>query len=264
MNVTINKHLSRNNKPMTFTRQEVWKWKEHTGDCAFCPIVQPLPHKGKKVKVTLQHAMQAKPRSVAELQLYSFFNPGARLGWMIPPHAPAALSRERTRYPLYRSLGVYLCGKCRPDSGTNHGPSSPKRAFITNALSRPRMKECRSLRTVSLFVGVGSHCRPTDGSPSKQRPENPPEQLHHRGLDLYGRPWSTAIALSSWERTPGSHTTQGACCIQDAATPSSAHNAASPAQCGSHVSGRCRWTRWHSLWARRYEGSGGLQISALL
>ena len=62
-NVTINKYLNRNIKPMTFTRQEVRKWKEHTGDCALCHIVKPLPNKGKKLKTTLQHAMQAQPKA---------------------------------------------------------------------------------------------------------------------------------------------------------------------------------------------------------
>jgi hypothetical protein len=81
--------------------------------------------------------------------------------------------------------------------------------------------------------------------PSKKCPEHPREPLHYSRLDLYGRPRSMAIALSSWERTLGSHTTQGASCIQDAATPSSAHIAAIPVQCG-----RCRLIRWHSLWAR--------------
>jgi hypothetical protein len=63
---------------MTFKARKYGNEKNTQMTVLFYHIVQPLPHKGKKVKVTPQHAMQAQPGSVAELHLHSFFNPGAR------------------------------------------------------------------------------------------------------------------------------------------------------------------------------------------
>ena len=61
--------------------------------------------------------------------------------------------------------GCVLVRNISPTSSSNPGFSSPKQAAITTALSRPRVKECRSLRTVSLFVEEVSHWRQNDGSP---------------------------------------------------------------------------------------------------
>ena len=114
--------------------------------------------------------MPWRPRPDAEQSYTYTLSSSPALDWgEWPRHAPAALSRERTRYPFYRRfgeyrLGEYWCGKCRPRSGSNAGSSSPKRVAVTGALSRPRAKECRQLRTVSIFVEEGSHWTLTDGT----------------------------------------------------------------------------------------------------
>jgi len=39
-------------------------------------------------------------------------------------HAPAALTQGKTRYPLYRRLGLDRCEKYRPHQDLISGPSS--------------------------------------------------------------------------------------------------------------------------------------------
>ena len=46
-----------------------------------------------------------RPKREPEVQVYSFFNFGARWGGGGQRHAPAALTPGRTQYPLYRRLG---------------------------------------------------------------------------------------------------------------------------------------------------------------
>ena len=185
-----------------------------------------------------------------------FFNSGARLGWMIQPHR--FITRKKavvSGLGEYR-VGVYGCGTYRPHSGSNPGPSSPKWDAITTALSRPTVRECRSLEQFPYPLRKA----PTEDQPMDPQPNN--VLSTRRGLDLYGRPRSTAIAPSLWERTPGSHTTQGASCIQDAATPSVARIAATPVQCGQMWAGAV--AEHEDTRARWYEDSAGLLISALL
>jgi len=60
------------------------------------------------VKFTLQFAMKAK--TGRRWQLYSFFNLGARWGWMVnatsrPLYSSVRKKEKKTRYPLYRRLG---------------------------------------------------------------------------------------------------------------------------------------------------------------
>ena len=45
------------------------------------------------------------PRGGVEVQLYSFFNLGLRLEWVVNATSPAVLPSGKTRYPLYRRLG---------------------------------------------------------------------------------------------------------------------------------------------------------------
>jgi hypothetical protein len=74
-----------------------------------------VTHIAKKVKVTLQHAMQAQPRSIAELHLYSFFNPGARLGWMILPRPGRFIPRKNAVSIV--QVGCVLVWKMSPTLG---------------------------------------------------------------------------------------------------------------------------------------------------
>jgi hypothetical protein len=213
-----------------------------------------VTHKGKKVKVTLQHSMQAQPRSVAELHLYSFFNPGARLGWMIRPR-PGRFFPWKNAVSIVQKVGCVLVRKMSPTLELEPRTVQPEaRGYNYCTISA----ESEGVQVVKNSLHIRWGGLPLKTSRGIPHPNNVLRTRRNHCLDLYGRPRSTATALSSWERTPGGHTTQGASCIQDAATHSIAHIAASPEQCRPHVSGRCRWTRWHSLWARLYEGSGGL------
>jgi hypothetical protein len=67
-----------------------------------------VTEKQVKVKVTLEQATKAQ-RGV-QVQVYYFFNLGARLDWVGGQrHAPAVLPPGKTRCPLYRWLGRPQC-----------------------------------------------------------------------------------------------------------------------------------------------------------
>ena len=56
-----------------------------------------------KVKFALEQAKKAQ--RVVEVQLYSFFNLGARWGGWLAPRPGRFTPGKETRYPLYRRLG---------------------------------------------------------------------------------------------------------------------------------------------------------------
>jgi len=139
-----------------------------------------------------------------------FFNPGARLGWMIPPHTGRFIPRKNAVVSGWVSGGFVWVRNISPTLGFESR---------TVQLEARRYKYC-TISTESEGVRVvknSFHIRwgglPTNRWIPIQTTFNAPAgTTDHRGLDLYGRPRSTAIAPSSWERTPGSHTPQGASC----------------------------------------------------
>jgi hypothetical protein len=178
----------------------------------------------------------------SELHLYSFFNPGTRLGWMILPRPGRFIPKKNAESTVQKvwcvSGGKVLVREMSPTVGSEPRTVKPEANHYNYCINSA---DSGGVQAVKNIFHIRFRMAPTEGQPmdsqSKQRSEHPPEPLHQHGLDLYGRPRSTAIAFSSWERTPGSHTTQGASCTQDAVTPSSAPTAAAPVQCDSHVSG---------------------------
>ena len=89
-----------------------------------------------KMKFTLYEAMEA--RGGGEVQLYSFFDLGARKGGGVCRFATGKM----TRYPSYRRLGgpQDRSGGVRKNSPHHNlmpGPSSPHRVAMPTELSRP-------------------------------------------------------------------------------------------------------------------------------
>jgi len=81
----------------------------------------------KRVTFTLERAMKAQRGSTG---LYSFFNLGARLGWMVNATPRSFIPRQTTRYPLYRRLGGPSARSEHAREMSTHedsipGPSSP-------------------------------------------------------------------------------------------------------------------------------------------
>ena len=82
-----------------------------------------------------------------EVQLYSFFNLGARWGGWSTPRSGRFTSRERHGTPRIGSwvdprAGVKSCGKSRPHRDWIPGPSSPQRVAIPTELSRHSSQFC--------------------------------------------------------------------------------------------------------------------------
>jgi hypothetical protein len=75
-----------------------------------------------------------------QVQLYSFFNLGARWEWKVNATPPAALPPGLTWYPLYRSLGV-IQGRCKrvrktsPLPGFDPGPKKCWTIFLPDKQS---------------------------------------------------------------------------------------------------------------------------------
>ena len=98
-----------------------------------------------KVKVKVKFALEqtTKRREGAEVQLYFFFNLGARWRWVVTPR-PGLFTpppRKKTRYPLYRRLGGPQCrsghGKISPPPGFDPRTVQPLRVAIPTELSQP-------------------------------------------------------------------------------------------------------------------------------
>jgi len=89
-------------------RSETSGWKDKTFGITFqCTPRRSLPHRliiSLFDKVNSSKVHTRSPRRRVEEQLYSFFNLGARCGWVVTGTPRAALSPRMPLYPLYRRL----------------------------------------------------------------------------------------------------------------------------------------------------------------